>query len=94
MESYQSFNITSCSQLKSAWFDVNGSVEDKKNSKELHSKSLSQSQTSKINTNAQTKGKDVKYTRIIVEERVKKIIFQCTKNNVSYVVTVFVEHIL
>ena len=29
MESCQSFSISSCSQLKIAWFDVNGTVEDR-----------------------------------------------------------------
>ena len=37
--------------------------------------------------------KNVKYTRIIVEERLKKIISQCPKNNASHVIKVFVEHI-
>ena len=40
------------------------------------------------------KGSDIKYTKIIVEETVKKIICQCTKKNTSHVVKVFADHIL
>ena len=40
------------------------------------------------------KGKDVKYTGITVEARVKKIISQCSKTNVSHVVGVFLKRIL
>ena len=39
-----------------------------------------------IDTNAQAKGKGVKYTKIILEVRVKKIMSQCPKKNVSRVV--------
>ena len=55
---------------------------------------LSQSQTSKKDTNAQVKGKDGKYTKIIVEVREKKIISQCQKTNANHVVKVSLEHIL
>ena len=43
---------------------------------------------------AQAKGSDVKYTRIVAEVRVKKIICQCPKKNNSLVVKVFADHIL
>ena len=61
---------------------------------ELLSKSPTQSQALKTDTKAQTKVKDVKYTRIIVEVKVKKIILQCPKNNTNQVEKVLVEHIL
>ena len=61
---------------------------------ELYSKFLSQSQIPKAETNAQAKGQNVKFTRIIMEARVKKAISQSSKNNASHVVKVFVEHIL
>ena len=56
--------------------------------------SLSQSQTSKTDTSVQAKREYVKYTRISLEIRVKKIIPQCPKSNASHVVKVLVEHIL
>ena len=53
-------------------------------SSELHLKSLRYECT----------GKRKKYTRIIVEVRVKKITSQCPQSNASHVVKVLLEHIL
>ena len=89
MEYCQSFSTVSCSQTKIEWFEVIDPYPS-----ELYSKSLSQLQTSKTDTNAQAKEENVKYMRIIVEVKVKKTIPQCTKNNASHMVKVFVEQIL
>ena len=94
MESWQSFNIPSCLQTKIAWFNVTDSVKDENVPWNCNQITLASPKHQKQIKMHRQKGKDVKYTGITVEARVKKIISQCSKTNVSHVVGVFLKRIL